>query len=245
MLSLYVHCIDSINKQTRIPDKIILVLNEYKKYKNDYDEIIKKYPECTYVKINTWEKPGINRNIGSEECIDGIIIYQDVDDIMHHQRCEFVEKCFDKYNCDLLLHECIQDYSSNKNNNYNLVNDNVITSDIINGQLEKSVNFFNIKNTINFSYHVGRFNSKGHSNLHHGQCCVKTKIIKENKNIWKNYHQAEDLEFVSDVTRKYKNTIVLSIPLVIVFGRDHLRLINNNVYHKKTQKKNRLCSRIR
>jgi len=232
--SLIKQCLDSIQKQTRFPDKIILVLNEYEKYKNEYDDIISKNMYCMFVKLNTWEKPGINRNIGSCECVDGIILYQDVDDIMHPQRCEFVEKCF-----DLLLHESVQDYKY-FNNEENFVFEysetNVITAENIVCALTKVKDFRDGK-VINFSHYFGNIDNKNkHSNLHNGQCCVKTRVLTENKNIWADYYEAEDIKFVNDITRKYKNTLIFMVPLVIVVGRDHIRLIDEKVCHKKSHK---------
>lgn len=232
-------CIDSINRQTRIPDKIILVLNEYEKYKTDYDVIISNNLECEFVKINTWEKPGINRNIGSNQCSDGIILYQDVDDIMHPQRCELVEKCFDKYDCDLLLHESVQDYTySYQPQNFilKLEDKHIIMPNDVTLKMEKTLDFINYR-AVNFAKYFGNIDKKNkHSSLHNGQCCVKTKILKENKNIWADYYEAEDIKFVNDVTRKYKNTIILMMPLVIVVGREHIRLIDKKVCHKKNHK---------
>lgn len=234
-------CLNSIYAQTRIPDKIILVLNEYEKYKTEYDNFIGQNKLCTFIKINTWEKPGINRNIGSNECNEGIIIYQDVDDIMHPQRCEVIEKSFEKYNCNLLLHGHIQDYTYlNNEDKYIFEQENIkiVENDEVIDILQNKVNFLNNDDIINFSHYIGDANNKNHhSNIHHGQCCVKVNIIKENPNIWSNYYEAEDLKFVCDITRKYKNTIVLMVPLVITVGRDHIRLINDKVcktkYHKE------------
>lgn len=228
------NCIKSLNNQTRFPNKVIFVLNEYAKYNKIYENIMDLlnkniHHEC--IKINTWEKPGPNRNIGSKHIIaseDSIIIYHDVDDLMHKQRCELVEKCFYTYNCDMLLHLAFQDYEK-INDKYDIKN--VILSDTINDTL-KDINFFNNNSSINFSYYFGdRNNKNGHSKLHHGQCCISTNILKTIQ--WSDLHSGEDLQFVSDATREYKNTVILLAPLVIVVGRDNIRLIDGSVCHKK------------
>ena len=103
-------------------------------------------------------------------------------------------------------------------------------------KLDKTLDFINHK-TINFAKYFGNVDNKNkHSNLHNGNCCVKTKVLEENKGMWADYYEAEDIQFVNDVTRMYKNTLLLMIPLVIVSGRDHIRLIDNKVCHKKNHK---------
>ena len=235
-------CINSIRTQTRIPDKIILVLNEYDKYNSEYETIMINNSDCTFIKINTWEKAGINRNIGSKECKDGIILYQDVDDIMHPQRCEIVEKCFELYDCDLLLHEYVQLYNYTPFKKMYIYDDksieeNIIKSETIMNILNEKTSFEHGDAIINFSHYFGNTNNKnGHSNITNGECCVKAKILKENENIWTNSFEAEDIRFINDITRKYKNTFILTIPLVVIVGNEHIRLIDNKVCHKKSHK---------
>lgn len=227
-------CLASIFNQTRLPDKIVLVANEYSRYKEKYDNILNNFNNVTLIKIDTWEKPGINRNIGSKECTSGIILYQDVDDVLHPQRCEIVEKCFEKYDCSLLLHLADQEYQY-KNTIYSEYN--MIKREFVNETLINETNLFNSDEHVNFSYYFGNRNNKNkHSSIHHGMCCVSADVMKENIDIWKNFYSAEDLQFVSDITRKYKNTIILLLPLVVSVGTDHIRLIDERVCHKKTQK---------
>lgn len=227
-------CIESIKYQTRQPNLIIFVLNEYTKFKNRYDEIIDKYDFENYmfIKIDTWEKAGSNRNIGSKYAnLEGIIIYQDVDDLMHIQRCEMVEKCFEKYSCSLLLHLSYQDYQYN-NQIHDINNFKIILPDEVNNIIKNVLK----DNTINFAYYFGNTNNKNkHSSLHHGQCCVLGSLIKDN--LWSNdLHSGEDIKFVSDMTRKYENTLILLVPLIITVGRENIRLVNGKVCQGKKMK---------
>lgn len=237
-ISYIENCIESIKNQTRLPNNVVLVLNEYSRYKTEYDKILNEHTDYIFVKIDTWETPGTNRNIGSSHCINGIIIYQDVDDIMHPQRCELVEMYFEKYKCDLLLHGCIQDYSSSKNkkNVLKFSKKYIISQKNVNAELEKFEFFHDNSPIINFSNNFSVLNDKK-INLTHGECCVKVSLLKDNDNSWKNYYKSEDLYFVNNITKKYKNTLIVLHNLVTIVGKEHIRLIGNDVKKYKSQKK--------
>lgn len=229
-------CLDSIHNQTRIPDKVIIVAGEYFRYHIQYKQEFDKFNDklnLVIVKVHTWEKPGVNRNIGSKHCFEGIIIYQDIDDLMNKHRCEYVGHCFETYKCSLLLHLHTIDVNkqiSDFNESY------VIKQDEVTKTMEEKSKLFSDE-VEKFSYYFGDTNNKNnHSKIHHGMCCVDSNIFKDSDISWTNLHSGEDIKFVSDVTRKYKNTLILLIPLVVSVGTDHIRLIDNKIYHKKAEK---------
>jgi len=93
--------LDSIAKQTRLPDKVVVscsstaeMPSDFSKY--DFDlQII-----CNPARKNTAE----NRNIATNQLLDAdIISFFDADDIMHPQRLEFIEQAF-LGGADIVLH---------------------------------------------------------------------------------------------------------------------------------------------
>ncbi len=46
------HCLESIYAQTRKPTNILIILNEYERYKTEYDLMITNNPICTFIKEN-------------------------------------------------------------------------------------------------------------------------------------------------------------------------------------------------
>lgn len=230
-------CLLNLSEQTRKPNNVILVLNEYSRYKNEYDEIINDYPEYIFVKIETFERPGINRNIGSKYATEGIIIYHDVDDLMHKQKCEIVEYLFETYKCGLLLHYSYKSYQEIPHE-FNVDNLKIIEQNKVTTELNEKTNIFKDENCIiHFNHYFGYINNKnGHSAVCHGHCNVLCNLVKENETFWTDFHESEDVIFNNRITKKYKNTLILLEPLTITVGEEHIRKIDNDIYHKKSKK---------
>lgn len=230
-------CLNNLEQQTRKPDKIILVINEYVRYKNAYDKIINKYPQYVFIKIDTFERPGVNRNTGSQYVEDGIIIYHDIDDLMHKQKCEIIEYLFEKYKCSLILHHNYKDYQEIPESYDKNTLKIILQNDVVDVLIGKT-NLFNDDSCIvHFNYHFGDTNNKNnHSELNHGHCNVLTSVLKDNPTFWTDLYEAEDVTFCSKVTRVYKNTLILLEPLTIVVGTEHIRKIDDKIYCKKSKK---------
>jgi len=242
----------SIYEQSVQPDRIICVLNEYTRYKKSFDEIIEKNNKIEYIKCDEWNVAGINRKIGTDKVKEGIIIYQDADDIMYKDRIEKIIYFFDKYNCSLLVH--LHDHSFQKRNYKNNEDIEYILSNEINDTLEKETRAFS-KITSNKrewceygrdlpehnprwgEFFGNRENKNKCSKIHHGNCAVNSNIFNnEEKPFWIERPTGQDVFFVNEVTRVYKNSMIILYPLIMTIGNEHYRRYGNKILKKKRQK---------
>lgn len=244
--------INSIKAQTRKPDKVIFVLNEYSRYEDAYEEIIEDNNDYFYIKIDTWKTAGENRNIGYTEVIqsdDSIILFFDVDDIMSHILCEVVEYVFVKYKCDLLIYgssrnknKLINDYPNkniNKNDTNFPKNNKEILIDFIKSKIIRPA-FPDYKAKYidellihpNITHDVFQDKEKKNNvikfKIAAGECAVSYKVIK-NKTYFANISNGEDRHFIAKVTYKYKNTYILPIVLSQIVGNEHIRIENKQI----------------
>ena len=98
--NLYI-LLDSINQQTRIPDKVAVSCSStlekpvFPQYKFEFVIIIDSSIKNT----------AMNRNISAKQLEDmDIISFIDADDIMHPERIECIENAFTSHECDIVLH---------------------------------------------------------------------------------------------------------------------------------------------
>jgi glycosyltransferase involved in cell wall biosynthesis len=102
--------LESINKQTRLPDQVVVSCSSTKAEQFPIREY--KYP----IKIITTEErknASENRNIAAKSLETDIISFFDADDIMHDRRLEILEKAFEM-GADIVLHSFTFDYESNE-----------------------------------------------------------------------------------------------------------------------------------
>lgn len=138
--------ITSINNQTRKPDKVIFILNEYSRYSQEYNEIIHNNSEFCYIKIDVWKTAGENRNIGYDYVIksnESIALFYDVDDIMSNYLCEIVENVFEKHKCDMLIYGStvkLHKLVNTKKSINNILTPN-ITSDLFKKKIKRKKTF--------------------------------------------------------------------------------------------------------
>lgn len=103
-LRLLLELFDSIEKQTRLPDKVVVSCSSTKP--EEELKILNKY-SFPYEIIYTPEKKNAasNRNIAISKLLDmEYITFIDADDIMHPQRIELLLRTFDESNGDIILH---------------------------------------------------------------------------------------------------------------------------------------------
>jgi hypothetical protein len=101
-----IELLDSIEKQTRLPDKVVVSCSSTREFINN-----KTYSFPLQI-ILTEERQNAaqNRNIAISNLMDmEFVSFIDADDIMHPQRIEVLLKVFNEYDCDIILHNYLID----------------------------------------------------------------------------------------------------------------------------------------
>lgn len=116
--------LDSIQKQTIIPDKVVVSCSSSKNSDFDiYFEKINKYTFNLEIITNEDKKCAAeNRNIAASKLNDvDYISFIDADDTMHPQRTEILLKTFQENDSDIILHNYFnyEDSENNENNENN------------------------------------------------------------------------------------------------------------------------------
>ena len=99
--------LDSIQNQTRIPDKVVVSCSSTNK--SDFEPYFEKINQYTFlleiIPIEEKKNAAQNRNIASFRMMDmDYITFIDADDIMHPQRIEIILKVFQEHQSDIILH---------------------------------------------------------------------------------------------------------------------------------------------
>lgn len=99
--------VDNINKQTRLPDEILISISNSNLIDSEIMDKIDLIKNVKVLKHLTNLDAAENRNF--YESVDSdIIIYQDSDDIMHKQRVEIIENIFNNFDIINLNHSYIK-----------------------------------------------------------------------------------------------------------------------------------------
>ena len=175
-LPLLIELFDSIEKQTRLPDKVVVSSSSTTPEKEL--KIIKKY-SFPYEIIYTPEHKNAasNRNIAINQLLDmEYISFMDADDIMHPQRIELIMKTIEETDGDIILHNFSYDCNLKPIEKLNYKVNELFVSE--SGCI-----------TSNYNYH-----------LHHSQSTVRRYILhfvmfsEDTK-----YNRKEDCVFCKDV----------------------------------------------
>jgi hypothetical protein len=175
-LPLLIELFDSIECQTRLPDKVVVSCSSTKK--EEELKNIKKYSfDYEIIYTNEYKKAATNRNIAISNLLDmEYITFIDADDIMHPQRIELLLRTFDETSGDIILHNF-----SYENNLKPIKN------------LKYSINELFVSN-------CGCITSQYNYRIHHSQCTVRRYILEFvlfNEDIL--YDKKEDCKFCYDV----------------------------------------------
>jgi glycosyltransferase involved in cell wall biosynthesis len=93
--------LESIEKQTVLPDKVVVSSSSTSELKCDK---IYSFPLEVIITENK-QNASKNRNVAASKLLDmDYITFIDADDIMHPQRIEFLLKGFQTYDSDIILH---------------------------------------------------------------------------------------------------------------------------------------------
>lgn len=155
-----IELLDSIEKQTRLPDKVVVSCSSTREFVNN-----KTYSFPLQI-ILTEERQNAaqNRNIAASNLMDmDFVSFIDADDIMHPQRIEVLLKVFNEYDCDIILHNYLIDTGEFEN----IENIQVRTDSLIQCHTGCIVHRDSTRNYVD--------------HIHHGQSTIKTRILDKVK----------------------------------------------------------------
>lgn len=112
--------LDSIEKQTRKPDMVIVSCSSSKSQDIPYNMGNYSFPFKIIVHENRLNAAE-NRNIAGNSLDTDIISFIDADDEMHPQRLEIIETVFTKYDCELVVHN-FHDMNTESDVNFKMLN---------------------------------------------------------------------------------------------------------------------------
>ena len=157
--------LDSIEKQTILPDKVVVSTSSTSKF-----SLNKTYSFPLEV-IVTEDKQNAskNRNIAASKLNDmDYITFIDADDIMHPQRIEMLLYAFKTYNSDIILHNYINEMPIFSPNIFqNILNINIRTNTLIQSASGCITHIDGYNDTID--------------KIHHSQVTIKTEIFTQVK----------------------------------------------------------------
>ncbi|ADO67280.1 putative glycosyltransferase [Cafeteria roenbergensis virus] len=157
-------------------NRIIIIINGINNKPID-KTILKNYNKIDLILINEKIFPGIARNIGLKNAQSQYVVFHDADDQAHPDKLLILKNCFDKYQCDHILH-LIQPIEINFLN-YDLAKIKVIP-------VEKLRTYYYKNNKCDFGDIIGK------------RCSHGLSAVKKNKIIdieWLNVKSGEDKDF--------------------------------------------------
>lgn len=99
--------LETLEKQSTLPDEVVIALSEASKVDPDLLEQVKKahFPFILQlIEIEEKQLAGENRNRGVTHSTMDLVIFQDADDIPHPQRIEIIKEAFFSHNLVCLRH---------------------------------------------------------------------------------------------------------------------------------------------
>jgi len=195
--------LDSIEKQTIFPDKVVVSSSSTSVFKYNKEYCFPLEVIVTEDKQNASK----NRNIAASKLNDmDYITFIDADDIMHPQRIEFLLKCFQEYNSDIILHNYFESSKGTVESFFkNFEEINIRTNTLIQGWSGC------ITHTNGYSDNIDK--------IHHGQVTVKRSIFEEVK-----FPEEREFETKEDCVFCYR---VFSLPNI-----KHSYIQNELSYYK-------------
>jgi len=155
--------LDSIEKQTIIPDKVVVSSSSTSELKCDK---IYSFP-LEVIVTECKQNASKNRNVAASKLLDmDYITFIDADDVMHSQRIEFILKGFQIYDCDIILHNYF--YSTTGN-----------IEDFLEKKQELNIrNHTLIQGLTSCITHINDYSDRV-DKIHHSQVTVKREIFEQ------------------------------------------------------------------
>ena len=155
--------LDSIEKQTIIPDKVVVSSSSTSEFKSNK---IYNYP-LEVIVTEDKQNASTNRNIAASKLNDmDYITFIDADDIMHPQRIEFLQHCFKLYDSDIILHNYFESSNVHSDNFFESNKEITIRTHTLIKSLSGCITQIN-----GYSDRVDK--------IHHGQVTVKREVFEQ------------------------------------------------------------------
>ena len=157
--------LDSIEKQTIIPDKVVVSSSSTSEFKSNK---IYNYP-LEVIVTEDKQNASKNRNIAASKLNDmDYITFIDADDIMHPQRIELILKGFQLHDSDIILHNYVESSKCTIENFFESNQEiNIRTHTLI-------------QRRSGCITHISGYNDRV-DKIHHGQVTLKREIYEEVK----------------------------------------------------------------
>lgn len=197
--------IKSINKQTLLPDEIIISLSGYNENNDLQLENKFKHLSIKPLKLiinNDTKYAGENRNIASSYANGNIIVFMDADDIFTYDAIEKIDYIFKKYNPLSFIHNYEIFY--NLNDIDNLLNKKQTN---LKHRLVFGDELYNIAENSNTLF-LPHFNNN--DKIHHGHLTINKEILKNIKQN-NNLKRGQDSDYVRNILNTFgakKNTMI-------------------------------------
>ena len=156
--------LESIEKQTILPDKVVVSSSSTSELKCD-----KKYSFSLEILITeNKQNASKNRNVASSALPDmDYITFMDADDIMHPQRIEFILKGFQTHDSDIILHNYFESTKGTIENFFE------IKQEILNTRTHTL-----IRSGSGCITHIPGYSDRV-DKIHHSQVTVKREIFEQ------------------------------------------------------------------
>lgn len=205
--------LESIENQTLIPDEVVISASQLSPIDKEELERLEEqsWPFDLEILTTTFRRfAGENRNIAIKNSTGDLIICQDADDYPHPERVEIIKDVFEKTNFDLLVHSfAIKKKNPDKYGNndeyiseytgFSFVDKNYCVSPLVKIMAPNPGKFFQSSELIAIGVHCGN-------------CVFSRRVFNDIQ--YSSKRSGQDVEFVRKVMNRYKNKILLELPLV-------------------------------
>lgn len=199
--------IKKYEEQSQLPDEMVIVISEFLKIDiNKFNELMTKknrFP-IKIILIDGISYAGQNRNIGSNNAIGEILVFNDADNIPDIKRIEYINYYFENYEIDLLLHS----YNFNLKSLDIIYKSNPELKGIIDDKNYELKSFNNIK----IEYLIDFKNIFNGIRYHFGNCALTKKLYNQFK--FPNSRRGQDFEYTSSIYKSGFKIFLIDAPLI-------------------------------
>lgn len=201
------HLLQSYERQTRVPDEVIVALSGCEQLEAGAVEALRQQPFAFPVRYICNDGPvsrGANRNLAAEQSLGDILICQDADDVPHPRRLELCMRVFeDRPSVNFVLHGCALSLESAlPKSTYALQ----VSLEDFEGLR------FSANNLPAICYPSGKLPAKHHC-FCNGVPALKRSLWVSGSHWIESLQRTEDVRFVRSLVNRHGEGIFLDLPL--------------------------------